>query len=250
MKRYAILTLIALVATVTVVAACAADQATPRATATPAPTGTPDPRIGQILERLDQLGDQLIQLDERMATMPTPALTLKVMEQTTPIPEGAIEGPTPTPDAMDDMMDMEAEPIQEIGIIENYAATRFFPKWMVVLKDVPVRMYLTRLHREHVNRFSIQPFFSSSGRILPGEIGVIEFVPDQVGEFKISNVGHNFEATLMVVATVEEANRLKAARGKQMYALIHSVDEFRIFPDRLELLPGIPATVHNISLIA
>ena len=100
-----------------------------------------------------------------------------------------------------DMTMMDGETVQEVSIIENYAATRFFPRWIVVLKDVPVRMYLTRLHREHVNRFSIDPFYSSSEVILPGEIGLIEFVPDQVGAFKIRNVGHNFEADLVVVAT-------------------------------------------------
>ena len=121
---------------------------------------------------------------------------------------------------------------------------------MVVLKDVPVRMYLTRLHREHINRFTIDPFYDSSEVILPGEIGVIEFVPDQVGEFKIRNVGHKFDATLVLVETVEEANRLKLERGRQMVALIHSVDDFRIFPDKLVLVKGLPARIHNISLVA
>ena len=85
--------------------------------------------------------------------------------------------------------------------------------------------------------------------ILPGEIGIIEFLPDQTGEFKIRNVGHDFEATLVVVETVEEKNRYIAERGRQMYALIHSVDEFRIFPDRLEVQAGIPVTIHNIGII-
>ncbi len=149
-----------------------------------------------------------------------------------------------------DMTMMDGERVQELSIIENYAATRFFPQWIVVLKDVPVRMYLTRLHREHVNRFSIDPFYSSSEVILPGEIGLIEFVPDQVGAFKIRNVGHNFEADLVVVETLEEARQLVTERGRQMFSLIHSVDDFRIFPDRLVLQEGIPARIHNISLLA
>ena len=149
-----------------------------------------------------------------------------------------------------DMDTMSMGPLQEIGLIENYAATQFFPRWMVVLKDIPVRIYLTRLHREHVNRFTIQPFHTSSAVILPDEIGVIEFLPDQVGEFKIRNVGHNFEADLVVVEIVEEAKRLISERGRQMYSLIHSVDDFQIFPQSLVLQQGIPARVHNISLIA
>ena len=137
-----------------------------------------------------------------------------------------------------------------MSIIENYAATRFFPRFIVVHKDIPVRLYLTRLHREHVNKFTIEPFFRSSQVILPGEIGVIEVVPDQLGEFKIRNVGHGFEATLLVVETVEEQNRTIAERGRQMYALIHSADDGRIFPDRLVVQQGVPTTVHNISMVA
>ena len=148
-----------------------------------------------------------------------------------------------------DMTMTNGEDVQELAIIENYAATQFFPQWMVVLEDVPVRMYLTRLHREHVNQFSIDPFYQSSAVILPGEIGLIEFIPDEVGVFKIRNVGHGFEATLAVVETTEEARRIVAERGQQMYSLIHSIDDFRIFPDRLVLQEGIPARIHNISLV-
>ena len=162
----------------------------------------------------------------------------------------AADGP---PDMLGDSgMDMtmtDGEAVQELSIIENYAATQFFPQWMVVLKDVPVRMYLTRLHREHVNQFSIAPFYRSSAVILPGEIGLIEFTPNEVGSFKIRNVGHGFDADLVVVETTEEARRLVAERGKQMYSLIHSIDDFRIFPNHLVLQEGIPARIHNISLV-
>lgn len=162
----------------------------------------------------------------------------------TPVPTPRAS-PTPIPKPIG-----ERPTVQEIGIIENYAATQFFPRWFVVVKDIPVRLYLTRLHREHINKFSIAPFFSSSQVILPGEVGVLEFLPNQVGEFKIRNVGHNFEATLVVVETVEEAKRRIVERGVQMYALIHSVDGAQIFPDRLVLQNGIPVTIHNISLTA
>ena len=40
-----------------------------------------------------------------------------------------------------------------------------------------------------------------------------------------------------------------AERGRQMVSLIHSIDDFRIFPDRLVLQVGIPARIHNISLV-
>ena len=134
--------------------------------------------------------------------------------------------------------------------IENYAANIYFPKNIVVLKDIPVKIYLTRLHREHVNKFTIAPFYESSEVILPGEIGIIEFVPDQLGEFKIHNVGHGNQADLIVVETQQESRDYIAGRGKQMYALIHDVDEFRIFPDRLVVQKDVPVTIHNIGLVA
>ena len=157
--------------------------------------------------------------------------------------------PRPTPTITPETIGKQPT-TQEIAIIENYAATRFFPRWIVVLKDIPVRLYLTRLHREHVNRFTIEPFYSSSDVILPGEIGVLEFIPNRVGEFKIRNVGHNCDATLVVVETIEEAKKRIAERGVQIYALIHSLNDLRIFPDRVVVQQGIPATFHNISLTA
>ena len=119
----------------------------------------------------------------------------------------------------------------------------------MVVKDIPVRIFLTRLHREHINNFRIDPFYSSTEEFLPREIGVIEFVPDQVGEFKIRNVGHGNEADLIVVETQHEAREYIEGRGRQMYALIHSVDEFRIYPETLIVQSGIPVTIHNISLV-
>ncbi len=184
-------------------------------------------------------------------SMPTLEARNAELEQQIATLEATIEQLTGGSDQSMDMdMDMTTgEAVQELSIIENYAATRFFPQWMVVLKDVPVRMYLTRLHREHVNRFSIDPFYQSSAVILPGEIGLIEFTPDEAGEFKIRNVGHGFEATLAVVETPAEARQLVAERGRQMFALIHSIDDFRIFPERLVLQAGVPARIHNISLV-
>lgn len=160
--------------------------------------------------------------------------------------------PTRTPPSnMGSMPGMSPElpEIQEIGLIENYAANRYFPRNIVVLKDIPVRIFLTRLHREHINKFTIAPFYSSSEVILPGEVGVIEFIPDEVGEFKISNVGHGNKADLIVVETQEEARAYIEGRGKQMYALIHSVDDFRMYPETLSVLSGVPLTILNISLI-
>ena len=121
---------------------------------------------------------------------------------------------------------------------------------IVVIKDVPVRLYLTRLHMEHVNRFTIAPFYGSSAVILPGEIGVIEFLPDQVGEFKIRNVGHGFEATLVVVDSVEDLKQHIVDKGVKMFALIHSLSASRVFPERSLVVKDVPVRVFNISLTA
>jgi len=169
-----------------------------------------------------------------------------VVVTATPLPTST---PRPTLEAMSGMMPGMSS-VQEISIIENYAATRFWPRNIVVIKDIPVRMYLTRLHREHINKFTIEPFFSSTEQILPGEIGIIEFIPNQLGEFKISNVGHRFDADLIVVETQAEANEYVANRGTQMYALIHVVDQFRMFPETIVIHKDIPVTIHNISLVA
>ena len=167
------------------------------------------------------LPERLFALEQKLAALGT--LGPMSIDMGAPAPEAAMMTPAATPDAT-----VMAAPtptagatvavpsIQEIGIIENYAATQFYPQNMVVLKDIPVIMYLTRLHREHVNRFTISPFYSSSAVILPGEIGVIEFVPDQIGEFKIRNVGHDFEATLIVVET-----RVTSGEGR-LLALVNT----------------------------
>ena len=206
------------------------------------------------------LPERLFALEQKLVALgipaPTPTHEPMGMETPSSTPESTVETPATTPEAtamataaVTSEAVVAVPSIQEIGIIENYTATRFYPKNIVVLKDIPVRMYLTRLHREHVNRFTIAPFYSSSEVILPGEIGVIEFLPDQAGEFQIRNVGHNFEATLVVLETEEKRKEYIAARGRQMYALIHSVDEFQIFPDRLVIQEGIPTTIHNIGIL-
>ena len=198
-------------------------------------------------EQVDALEQRIVSLEEKVdgLAQSIDELAQAIVEATPSDGETGVGDPTATPMAM-----MGEDSVQELAVIENYTSTRFFPQWMVVLKDMPVRLYLTRLHREHVNRFTIEPFYSSSEVILPGEIGIIEFLPDELGEFKIRNVGHNFEATLVVVETLDQANARIAERGRQMYSLIHSVDDFRIFPNTLVLQRGIPARIHNISLIA
>ena len=217
---------------------CAADTVvTVVVTATPGPDPTP------IIQTVVVPATPQIRV---VVATPTPGPTAPPLIQivvVTATPEPT-NPPAPTIESMTGGsmagMPPESPEVQEIGLIENYAANRYFPRNIVVVKNIPVRIFLTRLHREHINKFTIAPFYSSSEVILPGEVGVIEFVPDQVGEFKIRNVGHGNEADLIVVETQQEAREYIKGRGSQMYALIHSVDDFRMYPETLVVQAGIP----------
>jgi len=89
--------------------------------------------------------------------------------------------------------------VQEFEIVQTLYPGKFDPPLIVAKKGVPVRIYMTTTKREHVNRVSILPFVSSSDLVLPRQVTIIEFTPNQIGEFKIRNIGHGFEGTLRVV---------------------------------------------------
>jgi len=88
--------------------------------------------------------------------------------------------------------------VQKLAIIQELYPGEFYPSKITVKKGLPVKIYITTTDSEHINRVSIQPFVSSSGLLEPGKVTVIEFTPDRVGEFKIRNIGHGFEGTLIV----------------------------------------------------
>ncbi len=257
MTRFVILITVALA--VLVFGACAAETVvTVVVTPTPRPSPTPiiqtvvvpaTPEIRMVVAT-PTVGPTPTPIVQMVIVTPTPGPTAPPLIQTVVVTATPEPTNTPTP-TMEPMAGMSPElpEVQEIGLIENYAANRYFPRNIVVLKDIPVRIFLTRLHREHINKFSIAPFYSSSEVILPGEVGVIEFVPDKAGEFKISNVGHGNEADLIVVETQQEVREYIEGRGRQMYALIHSVDDSQIYPETLVVQSGIPVTILNISLI-
>ena len=66
----------------------------------------------------------------------------------------AVDTPTPTATTASSP---DSSAFQETATIENYAANKFFPNTVVVVRDVPLKLYVTRLHTEHVNRFDIEP---------------------------------------------------------------------------------------------
>ena len=75
----------------------------------------------------------------------------------------------------------------------------FSPDPLIVRKGEPLKLLVTTRVREHVNRISILPWVAQSDRLSPGKTTVVEFTPDETGDFEIRNVGHGFTGILRVV---------------------------------------------------
>ena len=138
--------------------------------------------------------------------------------------------------------------MQEIATIENYAASRFYPGRVVAIKGVPLKLSVTRLHREHINRFTIEPFLSSREFFPPGTMGVEEFTPGRSGEYRMRNVGHGYEGAFIVVDSVEEVRRAISESGVQELSLIHDLGAGRVYPNKIVVQIGIPVRIYNTSL--
>jgi len=90
--------------------------------------------------------------------------------------------------------------VQEFEMMMSvYPTGKFSPDPMTVKKGMRVRLLMKALHREHLNQISIRPFVTNVTLQPPGKVTVIEFVPNKTGTFKIRNLGHDFEGTLVVV---------------------------------------------------
>lgn len=90
--------------------------------------------------------------------------------------------------------------IQEFEMSMNVFPTgKFSPDPLTVKKDIPVRLRMKALQREHLNQISIRPFLTNVALEPPGKVTTINFTPTQTGTFKIRNLGHDFEGTLIVV---------------------------------------------------
>ncbi len=106
------------------------------------------------------------------------------------------------------------EPVTPTKSVQEYALIqrlydRYFPDPLIVTQGVPVKLYVTTIAREHVNKISILPFVSETDLILPGKITLVQFTPQQAGEFEILNLGHGFTGKLIVAKS--EAARLISA---------------------------------------
>jgi len=141
-----------------------------------------------------------------------------------------------------------APSVQELAEIENYAASRFYPDRFVVVKGIPFRLYITRLHMEHVNRFTIEPFVRSTAFFRPGTLGFIEFTPELAGEFRMRNDGHGYEAAFSVVDSAGEARVRSIRGGVQELSLIHDFSNLQVVPKRLVVQQGVPVRIYNTAL--
>lgn len=119
--------------------------------------------------------------------------------QPTPSPEIPPQESIKEPEVPQKPQEPEVSDQQEINLEQSVYPGFFSPDPLIVKKGIPVKLSVTTKHREHINRISIQPWVSRSDTLSPGKITVINFTPDQIGEFKIRNIGHGFEGILQVV---------------------------------------------------
>ena len=81
----------------------------------------------------------------------------------------------------------------------NIYPGEFSPDPLIVTKGEPLTLLVTTRVREHVNRISILPWVARSDRLSPGKTTVVEFTPDETGDFEIRNIGHGFTGILRVI---------------------------------------------------
>lgn len=87
---------------------------------------------------------------------------------------------------------------QKFSLEQSVYPGSFTPDPLIVKLGIPVKLLVTTLHREHVNRISILPWVTTSDTLVPGKVTIVEFTPDQTGDFNIRNIGHGFEGVLKV----------------------------------------------------
>ena len=196
--------------------------------------------VGNVWFVVSPVGDAVTLTTPTPAAMDHPPETPPTVA---PATAAATAEPSPTPS-------IRRALLQEIATLENYTASQFFPATVIVIKDVPVNLLMTRLHREHVNKFTIEPFVLGRPFALPGAVANVEFTPDKSGEFKMRNIGHFFEADFIVVDSVADAKNLVAQRGIQEFSLIHDFEFGSTSPSRIIIqkdIPVMPAAVPGLQ---
>ena len=156
-------------------------------------------RAHAVIEGVDVWVEE--QVIDIQSASPKPASGLEIT------PEEVIEEPGGPQEFKEPEISVEESPpppISQLTIQKFDLEQSVYPGYLtqdplIVKKDIPLELSVTTKHREHVNRVSILPWISSSDPLSPGKVVIIEFIPDQAGEFKIRNIGHGFEGILKVV---------------------------------------------------
>jgi len=147
----------------------------------------------------------------------------------------------------------ETQPVTPAKSVQEYALIqrlydRYFPDPLIVTQGVPVKLYVTTIAREHVNKISILPFVSETDLVLPGKITLVQFTPQEAGEFEILNLGHGFTGKLIVAESEAAAKQLRADQDVQEVALIHSLPDAQTFPDTIVVQLGPAVQIANTAL--
>ena len=110
--------------------------------------------------------------------------------------------------------------------------------------NIPLKIFITRLHREHVNRFAIDPLLTSTEFVPLGTMGVEYFTPDKSGEFKMHNVGHGYQGDFTVVDTVDEASSVSyMLAAKPMTLMVRSASSqssISGYDERVDIVSSLP----------
>jgi len=177
--------------------------------------------------------------------IPALALALAVALYLLLYPAGEQPAPPTPPEA-----GLEVSPsasVQEYALIQRLY-DRYFPDPLIVTRGVPVKLYITTIAREHVNKISIMPFVPETDLVLPGKITLVRFTPQEAGEFEILNLGHGFTGKLIVAESEAAAKQLQAAQDVQEVALIHSLPDAQTFPDTIVVQLGPAVQIANTAL--
>ncbi len=101
----------------------------------------------------------------------------------------------------------EAAEVQELALIHSFSDGRTYPEVVEVERGVKVRLFNIADAQPHDpvvisrNEAGTEPVFADSFRVEPGNVTVVDFVPDEAGEFYITHRphGHVIVGRLIVV---------------------------------------------------
>ena len=144
--------------------------------------------------------------------------------------------------------DTPAQEFVHVTSVIQQLYSDFFPDPIISPAGQPLRLLVTTNSREHVNRLRIEPFITATDIVRVGEIMTVEFTPQDLGTYQITNIGHGFTGDIIIVEDSMAVDAKIIELGQQGISLIHSNAQTQLFPGITRVLKGIPLTIYNISL--